>query len=267
MERFVIHPVTHWEIASTASAPHKLVGEAPLSITVQGHPFSSGLRTPGDEVAQAAGFCLAEGIADTPDDIVSAEIADPPENNRVSVTLTPARWEKIAHRFGQKYPQGAPDFGRSAEDLVDNLRRSLPPMNDRIRISAAKGFACLDTLSRHQPLRHDTRATHATAIYSAAFGLLTVAEDVGRHNGLDKAIGRLFLERRLGDAGMLVLSSRISFELVQKAIRAGIPIIFSVSRPTALAVRLATAFNMTLACLAKGGGGYIFCGEHRLDTA
>jgi FdhD protein len=91
-----------------------------------------------------------------------------------------------------------------------------------------------------------------------------VAEDVGRHNALDKAIGRLFLDRRLDEAVFLTLSSRISYELVQKAARARVQVILAFSRPTSLAVELASELNMTLACLADSAGLYIFCGEHRL---
>jgi len=93
---------------------------------------------------------------------------------------------------------------------------------------------------------------------------LAVAEDVGRHNALDKAIGKVFLENRLEEAALLVLSSRTSYELVQKAGRARIPVVVSVSRPTSLAVDLARRLNMTLACLAPGYGLLIFCGEERI---
>jgi FdhD protein len=86
---------------------------------------------------------------------------------------------------------------------------------------------------------------------------------VGRHNALDKAIGKVFLNRNLDEASLLILSSRISYELVQKAARARIPVILAFSRPTSLAVELASKLNMTLACLAKGSGLYIFCGENR----
>ena len=93
--------------------------------------------------------------------------------------------------------------------------------------------------------------------------MLSAAEDVGRHNALDKAIGRLFLDGTLQEASLLILSSRISYELVQKAARARIPAIFAMSRPTALAVALASSLNMALVCRAKGSGLDIFCGANR----
>jgi FdhD protein len=113
-------------------------------------------------------------------------------------------------------------------------------------------------------MRKKTRASHAAVLYTPDLDLLSVAEDVGRHNAVDKAIGKLFLEGKLEKALLLILSSRISYELVQKAARARIPIILALSRPTSLAVELASKLNMTLACLAEDSGLYIFCGEHRM---
>lgn len=108
---------------------------------------------------------------------------------------------------------------------------------------------------------------HAAALFNENFELLASAEDVGRHNALDKVIGQLFLEKRLTEACLLVLSSRISYELVQKAARVKIPIVLAVSRPTAIAVTLADHLNMTLACLASDRGLYIFTGRDRLKTS
>jgi FdhD protein len=140
----------------------------------------------------------------------------------------------------------------------------IQPVEDNTRMNAGLALECLENLPQQQPLRDKTRASHAAALYSSNFKLLSVAEDVGRHNALDKAIGRLFLDRRLDEAVLLTLSSRISYELVQKAARARIQVILAFSRPTSLAVELASELKMTLACLADHTGLYIFCGEHRL---
>jgi len=96
---------------------------------------------------------------------------------------------------------------------------------------------------------------------------LSIAEDVGRHNALDKAIGKLFLQQKLHLAEMVILSSRISYELVQKTARAKIPVLLAVSRPTSLtslAVELASRLNMTLGCLSKDDGLYLYTGEQRI---
>ncbi|MEA1947377.1 MAG: formate dehydrogenase accessory sulfurtransferase FdhD, partial [Thermodesulfobacteriota bacterium] len=139
----------------------------------------------------------------------------------------------------------------------------IQPMKNNAQIDVSLALECLENLSSHQPLRDQTRASHAAALYASDFKLLSVAEDVGRHNALDKAIGKVFLNHNLDKASLLILSSRISYELVQKAARARIPVILAFSRPTSLAVELASKLNMTLACLARGSGLYIFCGENR----
>jgi FdhD protein len=114
-------------------------------------------------------------------------------------------------------------------------------------------------------LRKQTRAAHAAVLYHSKFEFMAAAEDVGRHNALDKVIGKVFLDGELEQAVLLTLSSRISYELVQKAARARIPIILAISRPTALAVQLASELNITLATLADGPGLYVFCGAQRLS--
>ena len=150
------------------------------------------------------------------------------------------------------------------KEVVEDLYQTIQPLTDDTRIDTTMALHCLDMLSAHQPLRKKTRASHAAALYNSNFELLSIAEDVGRHNALDKAIGKLFLKNNIHTASLLTLSSRISYELVQKAARARIPIILAISRPTSLAVELASKLNITLACLAKKSGLCIFCGQHRL---
>ncbi len=101
-------------------------------------------------------------------------------------------------------------------------------------------------------------------IFDDQLEVISFAEDVGRHNALDKAIGKVFVNRKLPEAVLLVLSSRISFELVQKAARARLPILISMSRPTALAAEMGKALNMTLACVDKESELMVFCGEKRI---
>ena len=125
-------------------------------------------------------------------------------------------------------------------------------MKTHAQIDAGLALKCLENLSSHQPLRDQTRASHAAALYGSDLKLLSVAEDVGRHNALDKAVGKVFLNHNLDKASLLTLSSRISYELVQKAARARIPVILAFSRPTSLAVELASKLNMTLACPCPG---------------
>jgi FdhD protein len=264
LETFIEHTVLCWDQKNSASSKHRLIGEEPLSIRIERNPYSVVMRTPGDELAHAAGFCLAEGIVDTPNDFGTISFCDEIDSNVVTVTIDESRRNKIADLLDRRGFISQTSCGICGKEIVKELYQMIQPVEDNTRMDAGSAMECLENLSQHQPLRDKTRASHAAALYSSDFKLLSVAEDVGRHNALDKAIGKLFLDRRLDKAVLLTLSSRISYELVQKAARARIPIILAFSRPTSLAVDLASELNMTLASLADHTGLYIFCGEHRL---
>lgn len=264
METSLNHTGIHWDQMLSTSSEYKLIGEEPLLIQVEGKPYSVVMRTPGDELAHVAGFCLAEGIVDTPDDIQILAHCESIDSNEVAVTLEKARKGKISDLLKRRGFISQTSCGICGKEIVNDLYQAIHPLTDDTQIGAKAALGCLENLSRHQPMRKKTRASHAAALYTPDLELLSVAEDVGRHNALDKAIGKLFLEGKLEKALLLILSSRISYELVQKAARACIPIILAVSRPTSLAVELASKLNMTLACFAEGPGLYIFCGEHRM---
>ncbi len=259
--------VTHWPGPTKARAATPLIVEEPLAIRVQGRPFVVVMRTPGEEKAHTAGLCLAEGVIDTPDDIVNLALCDGPASNTVTLTLTAgaaARFKARDHRRGQISQTGC---GLCGKELIDDLYRDLSPLPDGPVLDTAAIAGCLDRLDRHQPLRAATRAAHAAALFDRRAGLLTVAEDVGRHNALDKVIGRQFLARDLDRIGFLVMSSRLSYELVQKAARARIGVIVGISRPTSLAVSLADRLNMTLATRAPRDGLLVFTGGERLAAS
>ena len=241
-----------------------LIQEEPLSIRVQGQPYAVVMRTPGDEPAHVAGFCLAEGIVDSPDDIGTIASCEGEATNVVTLTVAPARLGAIADVLERRGFVSQTSCGICGKELVEDLSQMVQALPDGPPIDLEKAFECLNTLKEHQALYQRTRAAHAAAIYSSTFELLSVAEDVGRHNALDKAIGKLFLKRTLHQAGVLILSSRISYELVQKAARAKIPFVLAASRPTALAVELADSLNMTLASGSKEPGIYVYCGHRRL---
>ena len=256
--------VIQWDKSSNRSLEHELLGEEPLSIIIEGKPYSVVMRTPGNELALAAGFCLAEGIVDTPDDFTTITCCEDTDNNVVAITLSQSRRNNIGDLLDRRGFISQTSCGICGKEIVKDLYQMVQPVSNNTPIDSKLALECLENLNRHQPLRDKTRASHAAALFSSDFELLTVAEDVGRHNALDKAIGELFLTRRLGKASLAVLSSRISYELVQKAARAKIPVICAISRPTSLAVELAAGLNMTLACLADETGLIIYCNEHHL---
>jgi FdhD protein len=264
--RFILPETSliHWKNKTDVQVNHFLIGEEPLSIRIQGKPYSVVMRTPGDEIAHVAGFCLGEGIVDSPDDFVSVGFCDGTDSNVVTVTLTPSRKEIVSEILDRRSFVSQTSCGLCGKELIEDLYQTIRPLTDDLSIDINKALYCLESLSDHQPLRKATYASHAAAIFSSECELLSVAEDVGRHNALDKAIGKLFLGNKLSQASLLVLSSRVSFELVQKAAKANIPVILAASRPTELAVKLASEINMTIACLARDAGLFIYCGEKRL---
>jgi FdhD protein len=241
-----------------------LIQEEPLSIRVQGQPYAVVMRTPGDETAHVAGFCLAEGILDSADDVGTIASCEGEATNVVTLTVTPARLKAITAVLERRGFISQTACGICGKVLVEDLSQMVQILADGPPIDLERANQCLEALKEHQPLYQRTRTTHAAAIYTSTFELLSVAEDVGRHNALDKAIGKLFLKGTLRRAGVLILSSRISYEMVQKAARAKIPFILASSAATALAVQLADSLNMTLASPAKGGGIRVYCGFRRL---
>jgi len=241
-----------------------LVAEEPLSIRIQGRPYSVIMRTPGDERAHAAGFCLGEGIVDRLSDFQSISRCQGEDSNVIAVTLTDERRQRIEHMMDRRGFVSQTSCGICGREVIDDVCRFAGPLSDRSVISIGHALAAVDHFNGLQELRKKTSATHAAAIYDATLAVLSISEDVGRHNALDKALGRLFLDGTLSDAVLAILSSRISYELVQKAARARIPILLAISRPTTLAVSLAKELNLTMACLSRDSDLYVFCGGQRL---
>jgi FdhD protein len=265
LNRTIQQQIIHWDQSSHKSEEKNLLGEEPLSIRVQGNPYSVVMRTPGDEIEMVAGFCLTEGIIDTRDDYISMAFCDGEDTNVVAVTLVPARREQISQILDRRGFISQSSCGLCGKEIVEDLFQKIRPLKDNASIDTNRALSCLEKITRHQPLRQQTRAAHAAVLYDSNFELLASAEDVGRHNALDKVIGKVFLDNKLDQTTLLTLSSRISYELVQKAARARIPVILAISRPTALAVQLATELNITLATQATDGPGlYVFCAGHRL---
>jgi len=257
--------VVRWEEAKITRRQIDLLAEEPLSIRIQGNPYSVVMRTPGEEIAHVAGFCLGEGIIDAVEDYASIAFCEGEATNVATVTLTPARREMIGSILERRNYISQSSCGLCGKELVQDLYQSIRPVPDGVRMGLRQAMAGLDAMAANQPVRDRTRAAHAAALCDRDGNILCVAEDVGRHNALDKAIGKALLDGSLPNAALGVLSSRVSYEMVQKTARARIPLIFAVSRPTALAVELTSRLNMGLACLAEGVGAYVFCGENRFE--
>jgi len=243
---------------------HELIQEEPLLIRVEGKPYSVVMRMPGEEIPHAAGFCLGEGLVDNFNDFATIGFCQDLDPNVVDVRLTPERREKIPDILERRGFISQTSCGICGKEMVKDLYQILIPAEHNIQIDIDKIFLCADKLEETQVYYNRTRGSHAAMVFDSRLDTLAFAEDVGRHNALDKAIGKLILNGDLKDAVMVVLSSRLSYELVQKSARAHVPIIVSKSRPTALAVEMGQTLNMTLACNPKESELILFCGEKRI---
>ncbi|UCF56285.1 MAG: formate dehydrogenase accessory sulfurtransferase FdhD, partial [Deltaproteobacteria bacterium] len=222
------------------------------------------MRTPGEEIFHAAGFCLAEGLVDRPEDFATVGYCDEMDPNVVSIKLRPERRKKVSALLKRRGFVSQTSCGICGKEMIKDLCQILTPITDEVKFNVSQAIACADQLAQYQDLYEKTCSSHAVMLYDSQLGVLAVAEDVGRHNALDKAIGKVFMGGQLAKARLAVLSSRISYELVQKAGRAQLPVLVSFSRPTVLAVELAQKLNMTLACMKYESGLLVFCGEERL---
>jgi FdhD protein len=242
----------------------ELIREEPLLIRVEDKPYSVVMRTPGDEVFHAAGFCLGEGIVGSHDDFTTLGYDEAADPNVIDVWLDPSRRDRIQERLERRFFVSQTSCGICGKELIEDLHQILTPMDDTFEVDLDQVLACVDQLSANQQHYETTRGSHAALLFDGQLRNMSFAEDVGRHNALDKAIGKVLVDRTLPDARVLVMSSRLSYELVQKAARARLPILVSESRPTSLAVEMALALNLTLAFPGPDSELVIVCGEQRI---
>ena len=258
------YPVVGFKSGDRGSRSLDFIGEEPLLIRIDGNPYSVVMRTPGEELFHAAGFCLGEGLVDAPEDFATVGHCKDLDANVVDIRLTPERREAVSDLLQRRGFVSQTSCGICGKEMVKDLQQSLTPVEDGFELTVGDAFGCLAKLTENQRYYPKTRGSHAALLFDGRLKMAAFAEDVGRHNALDKAIGKIFLESRLASARVVVLSSRVSYELVQKAARARLRVMISKSRPTALAVEMGRALNMTLAFPGEASELAVVCGERRI---
>lgn len=241
----------------------RLAVEEPLEIRVGGRSLSVTMRTPGgvaEDAELAAGFLLGEGIVRSAKDIVAVRPCPDGEGNIVDVLLAPdvaMDWARCTrHVFASS------SCGLCGAATIDAIRKSLPPVGAAPRVSLELLASLPARLSETQVAFRLSGGVHAAGVFAADGALLVAREDIGRHNAVDKALGRLLLDGRLPASDrILLVSGRASFEIVQKALAAGIPIVAAVSAPSSLAVDLAEESGMTLVGFLRDGRCNVYAGE------
>lgn len=234
--------------------------EAPVAIEFGGIGYAVMMATPVELEAYAVGFTLSEGLIEDADEIVGIDVHAIDGGWIVRVTLPPGRMDRVIARARTRVSESS--CGLCGIESIEQVLRPLPRVTARIATNRSAISAALEALSAHQPLGRATGAMHAAAFCSPEGEILRCCEDVGRHNALDKLIGTLALEKMRPDEGFILLSARCSYELVEKAVRAGCPMLVTISAPTSLAVERANAAGLTLIALARADSALILSDPH-----
>jgi FdhD protein len=238
----------------------RLAVEEPIEIRLEGVPLAVLMRTPGQEADLILGFAITEGIVFGPDEV--AAVSDLGDGDRYRLVLAEGvKVDPEQFRRNAYTTSSCGVCGKASIDAVRIAARSLPPGP---QITVEDLLSLPSRLTEAQPTFAATGGLHAAALFSPDGELLAVAEDVGRHNATDKAIGALARRRwPLGEV-ILMVSGRISFEIAQKAAVAGIPVVAGVSAASSLAVELATEMGMTVAGFVRDRGLVVYAGRQRL---
>jgi FdhD protein len=231
-----------------------------LTIDVERIDSYTLLCTPGDGLALAAGFLLSEGIIDGMQDVASLE----PCKDDASLVRVRLTRERPAIGDTGRNLLIVSSCGACGDEALDAKIASLPRVGDRLRLAAEQLSRVAAELRRRQPLFEQCGGTHAAAVFDSEGAILASAEDTGRHNALDKAIGRRLLAGE-GCAGQAVfLSGRVSLEMVGKCARAGLELIAAVSAPTSLAVEVAERCGITLCAFVRETRATVFTHARRI---
>ncbi|ACL03901.1 formate dehydrogenase accessory sulfurtransferase FdhD [Desulfatibacillum aliphaticivorans] len=242
-----------------------LIREMPLTVSVNGLTLATTMRTPGLEKAQAAGLCLGDGILTSREDLLGFEEDASENSTHIQVRASDEAFQRAQKLVeergkGQPFPPGASD-----EDIADLLSSPIAPFTaDEPQVDRLKAHEHAQAIWNKQHIHHITRSAHASFVFDRGLNQLSMAEDVGRHNALDKALGMVFLDGKTAQAEVIIVSCRMNKDVVRKCANARIPVVFSISRPTTAAVLMARKLNMTLALSTRDGGVYVFSGRKRI---
>ncbi|MFF3749026.1 formate dehydrogenase accessory sulfurtransferase FdhD [Streptomyces sp. NPDC002018] len=257
---------------AVSARPDTLVAEEPLEIRLNGKPLAITMRTPGDDFALAAGFLVSEGVlargADVRSIVYCAGAKDDGSNtyNVVDVQLAPGVPVPDITLERNVYTTSSCGLcGKASLDAVRTTARF--PIEDapRLQVEPALLSGLPDRLRAAQQVFDRTGGLHAAALFSETGEMLDIREDVGRHNAVDKLVGRALRQDLLPlSRAILLVSGRASFELAQKAVMAGIPVLAAVSAPSSLAVDLAAETGLTLVGFLRGSSMNVYAGDERI---
>ncbi|HEV8410999.1 MAG TPA: formate dehydrogenase accessory sulfurtransferase FdhD [Gemmatimonadaceae bacterium] len=247
---------------SRAEARGAIATESPVAFVYSGRPHVVMMCTPDNLEDLAYGFSLTEGIVSSAAEIERVEQSKHEKGFELAIAIPVEAAARLAQRM--RALAGRTGCGLCGVEAIDDAVRAVTRVSANLSITHDALWRAGEALDAHQPLNRETRAVHAAAWASSDGTLEVVREDVGRHNALDKVLGALARAGTDASAGFLVVTSRASFELIQKASAAGVALLAAVSRPTELAVKIADASGITLVGLLRGTTANIYSHPERV---
>jgi FdhD protein len=251
-----------WRASGEGYGERAVPEETAVAFTFNTASYAVMMATPQDLEDFAVGFSLTEGVISTRDAIDSVEIIEGDVGIELRIWLkAPEASEFLGRRRKMAGPTGC---GLCGIESLTEAMRTPPKVEGGLVFSPDQIMTAINSIFPLQVLNHETRAVHAAGFWDTSRGLVALREDVGRHNALDKLAGALARNEATAREGIIVLTSRVSVEMVQKSAAIGAPMIVAVSAPTALAVRMADAAGMSLVAIARKDGFEVFTHPHRV---
>jgi FdhD protein len=249
----------------TIAANRMVPEETPVAFSYAGTTHAVMMASPADFEDFALGFSLTEGIVSQPEEIEAIEVEDLGAGIDIQIRLKDTANRRFEAR--RRRLAGPVGCGLCGIESIEEAMRSVNEVGlAPLALTATDIVQSVKLLSKAQPLHAETGAVHAAGFYVPGKGVIAAREDVGRHNALDKLAGALLRSRVAGPSGAVVVTSRVSVEMVQKTAAIGSPFIIAVSAPTALAIRTAEEAGMTLVALVRGDDFDIFTHPHRVTS-
>jgi FdhD protein len=257
--------VTEWNDGAVHSQQDSLAAEEPLEIRIDGTPLTVTMRTPGNDLELSAGFLVTEGIIESRDQLARIRaIAPGPaiKSNVVEVQLQNTQFTAANLQRNFFAVSSCGICGKASIEAI--RRRGLCAPDCDFRVSPEALCRLPEVLRAEQLVFDHTGGLHAAALFDAQGSLIVLREDIGRHNAVDKLVGWALLEGRLPLSNYIMLvSGRGGFEIIQKALSAGVPVVASVSAPSSLAVKLARELGLTLVGFLRGRRFIVYSGSFR----
>ncbi len=251
-----------WRNGVAVEGTRHVPQETAIALSYGGTTHAVMMASPADLQDFALGFTLNEGIASRAEDVLSVEALSVDGGMEIRIELAGHLLENFKHN--RRMMAGPVGCGLCGVESIEAALRPLPVVREGLKISPADIARAMQALAENQPVHAKTHAVHAAGFYVPGEGMLAVREDVGRHNALDKLCGALASARIDGSSGMVVVTSRVSVEMIQKTAACGSQVIAAVSAPTALAVAAAQSAGITLVALARGNDFETFSRTDRI---